>query len=141
MKLELSRRQAREQAFLLAFERIFIEDSIEQICETARECRDFKTDAFTMLLIHALIDNEEQINELITKHIDGWKISRLSKVALSVLQLSICELLFVEDNTNAENPVGVVINEAVILAKKYSTVEDSGFVNGVLGSIAKTQKG
>lgn len=137
MKSELSRRQAREQAFILAFERNFIDDTIENICEAAQECREFEKNDFTMQIVNTLIQNENEINNYIEKNIRGWKISRLSKVNLSILQLSICELLYIQDNINAENPTSVIINEAVVLSKKYSTTEDAAFVNGVLGAIAK----
>ncbi|HHZ05598.1 MAG TPA: transcription antitermination factor NusB [Clostridiales bacterium] len=137
MKMELSRRQAREQAFILAFERQFNNDTTEELCLKAEESRDFQIDDFTLQLINNLTINEDTINGMIEKNSNGWKISRMSKVSLSLLQLAICEMLYVEDITKADNPVGVAINEAVVLAKKYSTAEDASFINGVLGTIAK----
>ena len=67
-------------------------------------------------------------------------MGRLSKVSLALLRLSVFQILFVQENRDAENPVSVVINDAVRLAKKYSTPEDAAFINGVLGTIAKHEK-
>ena len=59
-------------------------------------------------------------------------MNRLSKVTLAVLRLAIGELMFFDDI-----PVAATINEAVELAKKYSTQEDANYVNGVLGAYVK----
>ena len=67
-------------------------------------------------------------------------MGRLSKVSLALLRLSVFQILFVQENSDAENPVSVVINDAVRLAKKYSTPEDAAFINGVLGTVAKHAK-
>lgn len=141
MKSELSRRKAREQAFILAFERNFTTDSTEDICITAQESRDFQVNDFTLELVNMIEKNHQSINDIIERHSKGWKISRMSKVSLSLLQLAICEMLYTSDNTNAKKPVSVAINEAVILAKKYSTDEDASFINGVLGSVARNEIG
>ena len=63
----------------------------------------------------------------------GWKISRISKVSLSILRLALYEMMY-DDSI----PVSVSINEAVELTKKYSVEDEAAFVNGVLGSVAKT---
>ena len=60
-------------------------------------------------------------------------MDRITKVSLAILRIAVCELLFMDDI-----PVGVSINEAVELAKNYASVEDSQFINGVLGSISKS---
>lgn len=137
MKTELSRRKAREQAFILAFERNFIDDTIENICQAADECREFERDKFTMKLIYTLEENKDAVNKAIEHNSKGWKIQRLSKVTLSVLQLAVCELLFIKEDIHAENPESVIINEAIVLAKKYSTADDASFVNGVLGAVVR----
>ena len=63
----------------------------------------------------------------------GWAIHRLPKVSLAVLRLAIAEMLYIDDV-----PCGVSVNEAVEIVKKYGTSDDASFVNGVLGSIAKS---
>lgn len=63
---------------------------------------------------------------------EGWKTSRMSKVDLSILRLAVYELLY-DDSI----PVGVAINEAVEIAKKYGGDDSSSFVNGILGKLAR----
>ena len=141
MKSKLSRRQSREQAFLLDFERNFNNETVDELCEIATESRDFEIDDFALGLLKKIEENEEQIDEIIEKNANGWKIRRISKTALSILQLSVCELRYSDmSSIKAENPVSVVINEAVLLAKKYSSDKDSAFVNGVLGAVARSEK-
>ncbi|MEE0265395.1 MAG: transcription antitermination factor NusB [Acutalibacteraceae bacterium] len=137
MKSKLSRRQAREQAFLLAFERNFKIETIQELIETAVESRDFEVDDFVIELLNTIETNEDAINTMIEENANR-ALRRISKVALSVLQLAICELKFTDiSKTNAENPVSVIINEAILLAKKYSSPEEASFINGVLGSIVR----
>ena len=62
-----------------------------------------------------------------------WDFKRISKVSLSALQLAIAEIMSFEDI-----PVGVTINEAIEICKKYGGDDDFSFVNGVLGAYAKT---
>ena len=141
MKSKLSRRQSREQAFLLAFERNFNNETVDELCEIATESRNFEIDDFALGLLKKIEENEEQIDEIIEKNANGWKIRRISKTALSILQLSVCELRYSDmSSIKAENPVSVVINEAVLLAKKYSSDKDAAFVNGVLGAVARSEK-
>ena len=141
MKSKLSRRQSREQAFFLVFERNFNNETVDELCEIATESRDFEIDDFALGLLKKIEENEEQIDEIIEKNANGWKIRRISKTALSILQLSVCELRYSDmSSIKAENPVSVVINEAVLLAKKYSSDKDAAFVNGVLGAVARSEK-
>lgn len=138
MKSKLTRRESREQAFLLAFERNFNKETIEQLCEMAIESRDFLVDDFTLQLIEQIEKNQEEIDALIESNANGWSIKRISKVSLSILRLAISELKYTDlSDVKAENPTSVIINEAILLAKKYSTSEEASFVNGVLGSVAR----
>lgn len=75
-------------------------------------------------------ENKKQIDEYIQKYAFGWDINRLVKMDKDILRIAICELLFVK-----EAPVKVVIDEAVELAKKYSTDDSSSFVNGILAKV------
>ncbi|MBQ7521269.1 MAG: transcription antitermination factor NusB [Clostridia bacterium] len=140
MKSQLSRRQSREQAFLLAFERNFQKETVKELCETAIEIRDFEIDDFAINLLGQIENHEDEINVLIEKHANGWSLKRISKVSLSVLQLAISELKYTDTSqVKAENPVSVIINEAVLIAKKYASDKESAFVNGVLGSVARSK--
>ena len=69
---------------------------------------------------------------MLNEHVTGWKTSRMNKVDLSILRLAVYEMKYDEDV-----PVGVAINEAVELAKKFGGSEAPAFINGVLGKLAK----
>jgi N utilization substance protein B len=75
----------------------------------------------------------EEIDEIITSYLKkNWTLSRLASADRNILRLAVYELKFAEDKI----PVGVAINEAVKLAKKYGTDDSGRFVNGVLDAIA-----
>lgn len=75
--------------------------------------------------------NNTQIDELIQKYAHGWDLNRLVKMDKDILRIAIAEMLFIKDA-----PLKVVIDEAVELAKKYSTDDSASFVNGILGKVA-----
>ena len=68
---------------------------------------------------------------MLNEHVTGWKTSRMNKVDLSILRLAVYEMKYDEDV-----PVGVAINEAVELAKKYSGDEGPAFINGGLARLS-----
>ncbi len=74
--------------------------------------------------------HKSDIDEQIKKFAIGWDINRLVKMDKDILRISICELLYVK-----EAPLKVIIDEAVELAKKYSTDDSASFVNGILGKV------
>ena len=78
-----------------------------------------------------VILKSEEIDEMLNEHVRGWKTSRMNKVDLSILRLAVYEMKYDEDV-----PVGVAINEAVELAKKYSGDEGPAFINGVLARLS-----
>lgn len=129
----MTRSESREQAFIIIFESQFNKESIEEIIALAGEIRDVKISSFAKTLIASANDNSEKINEIISQYAKKWSLNRISKVSLSVLQLAIGEIL-----TESDVPVGVTINEAVELCKKYGGEDDFSFVNGILGAYSKT---
>ena len=82
-------------------------------------------------IVDGVADHREEIDELISSYAQGWTIDRMPNVDRAVLRLASWELLH-----NAEVPAAVAIDEAVELAKQYSTDDSARFVNGVLGKIA-----
>ena len=75
--------------------------------------------------------NVQAIDARIARYLKGWTIDRLTRVDLAILRLAVYELTLKED------PRGAVINEAVELANQYSTDKAGGFINGVLGNLAR----
>ena len=129
----MKRSEAREQAFQLVFEMGITGDSVDATIDAAGMSRDLILDDFAEKLAKGVEQNREKIDEQISRYIRGWKFSRLSRVAVAALRLAVYEILY-EDNI----PDSVSINEAVELAKKYGSVEDAPFVNGVLAPVVKS---
>lgn len=130
----MTRRQAREEAFILIFEKQFNDSPLDEILELAVEVRDIRPDDYIKRAFFGVYDNIEQIDGLISANAKGWSIGRLSKTALAVLRLSIYEILYCDDIDTA-----VSINEAVEILKKYATKEDAKYVNGILSSVEKSR--
>lgn len=133
----MTRRESREQAFILIFEKIFNPElTAKQIVEASQISDDLLCpDAFSLELAEVCFAHMQQADEVIGSFAKGWKLSRLSRVCLSVLRLAVCEILYCEDI-----PVSATINEAVELAKKYATEEDASFINGILGAFVRSRE-
>lgn len=97
-------------------------DNLEELSEKDR--------AYIENKYQSIVEKVEEIDELLNTNTTGWKTVRMNKVDLTILRLATYELKWDEDV-----PVGVAINEAVELAKKYSSEEGPSFVNGVLGKL------
>lgn len=127
--------KAREQAFIIIFEKSFNQEiELSEIYNMAVETECISDSKFTKKLVFFTNENVEKIDEIIEKYSVGWKINRISKVALAVLRIAIGEIL-----SDIDTPVGVVINEAVELCKTYAEKTDYSFVNGILSSFVKEE--
>ncbi len=133
----MTRKEAREQAFVLVFEKGINNESVENILEAAKACRDFSEDGdgYTVNVFKGVFDELENIDGVISQNLTAsWTINRISKVSLAVLRLAIYEIKFMDDIPDA-----VSVDEAVELCKTYSTSDDASFVNGVLGSVIRAK--
>ena len=132
----MTRREARESAFLAAFSATF---QPEEPLEAIRDCGEMQEvaqDAFTTQLLHVMNRHAAEIDEPISAHLKGWTLSRLPRVSLTAMRLALAEMLY----GNEKKPA-VAINEAVELVKKYGAENDYQFVNGLLGTVAREQAG
>ena len=84
-------------------------------------------------VVAGVANRQEMLNTEIQKYSIGWDVTRISRLARSVMQLGIFEILFVDDV-----PTGVAVSEAVRIAKKYDGDDTGAFVNGILGSFARS---
>lgn len=89
--------------------------------------------AYIENVVTGVANREEDLNDRIQKFSIGWDVSRISRLARSVMQLAIFEILYVDDV-----PTGVAISEAVRIAKKYDGNDTGSFVNGILGAFARS---
>ena len=129
-----TRREAREQAFILIFEKSFQPDcEIAELVDFANENEVFSADKYAVELVEKTYENLEKIDGLISENLRGWSSSRISKITRAILRMAVCEILYCEDV-----PVGVAINEAVEVAKRFAADDEPAYINGVLGSIARS---
>ena len=84
-------------------------------------------------VVSGVANRVDELNEQIQKFSIGWDITRISRLTRAIIQLAIFEILYVEDV-----PTGVAISEAVRLAKLYDGDDTVSFVNGILGSFARS---
>lgn len=84
-------------------------------------------------VVSGVANRTEELNEQIQNFSIGWDVSRISKLTRTIMQLAIFEILYV-----ADVPTGVAISEAVRLAKMYDGDDTGSFVNGILGSFARS---
>lgn len=129
----MTRREAREQTFILLFEHTFRPDEpMEKLVENAALTRELELDDYTIRSYRKTVEMWDSLGTILEKYLVKWKLDRISRVALVILRLALYEMRC--DDTV---PTGVAINEAVELAKKYASAEDASFINGVLGSAAR----
>lgn len=128
----MTRKQAREEAFILIFEKQFNQATVDEILECASEARDITPDDYIKTVFSGVYEKLSEIDDEISENSVGWSIKRISKTAIAVLRLALYEIRYIE-----EIPLSVSINEAVELCKKYSTKEEASFVNGILASVSK----
>jgi N utilization substance protein B len=100
-----------------------------QMEEFALEVKVFD---FYKSLYSSTIENRAKIDEIIRKTSRNWEMERMPAIDRSILRMAVCEMMILSDT-----PVAVIIDEAIELAKKYSTEKSGKFVNGVLDSIAR----
>jgi transcription antitermination protein NusB len=87
---------------------------------------------FARQLVAGSEEHRARLDEIIEKYARGWTIARMANVDRNILRLAVFELLFMPDI-----PPSVAVDEAVELAKKYSTAESGRFVNGILGNLVR----
>lgn len=132
----MSRSELREHIFRMLFRVEFVseEEMKEQEAlyfELLEEVSE-KDQAYISNKYNAILDKLEEIDSVLNELSTGWKTSRMNRVDLTVLRLATYEIKWDEDV-----PTSVAINEAVELAKKYSSDSGPAFINGVLAKVAK----
>ena len=90
--------------------------------------------AYLDKVVAGVANRAQELNDEIQAYSIGWDVSRISRLTRAIMQLAIFEILYVEDV-----PTGVAISEAVRIAKKYDGDDTGSFVNGILGSFARSQ--
>jgi len=145
----MSRRQAREAALQALFQLDFNKPEGEEqreayetlavdtaLAEAEAGSLTAKDNEYVQTVVHGTRRFLPEVDTLLAKQSRGWKPERMAAVDRNVARLAIFEMCFAEERLDA----GIVINEAVELAKKYGTDDSGRFVNGILDALAKKQK-
>lgn len=131
----LGKRKVRKYAFELVFGYEFNkEEEAISYYEKAYDnfiCEDDEEESVKSLFL-GICENIEAIDNVIKENLSGWKINRISKASLSLMRVSVYEMLY------SKLPAAISINEAVELAKEYCEDGAKTYINGVLNNIAKT---
>lgn len=130
----MKRNEMREQAFFLTFENLFeINDNLDELIALYSENVEPVCE-YAIEVSSGIKDKLDELNEIINTYSRSWRISRLPKVTLAILYVALYEMKYVESV-----PENVAINEAVELAKKYASTDDSAYINGILGAVSRGQ--
>jgi transcription antitermination protein NusB len=130
-----TRRKSRELALQMLFQSDMGKQTGDQVRRTfwaehgaaSAEVRGFADDLFRVA-----VDRVAEIDNLIERHAEHWRMERMAAVDRNLLRAAVAEFL-----SYPETPRAVVINEALEIARKFSTPESVQFVNGVLDSVGK----
>ena len=127
-----TRRKARELAmqalFYMDMQKYASEEMLEYFCGCF--CNSKKSRPFLIKLVNGVIDEKDQIDALVERFSQNWKIHRMSCVDRNVMRIAVYELLYCDDI-----PPKVSINEAVDIGKKFGSQESGAFINGIMDSI------
>ena len=135
----MTRRELRENTFIILFHKEFYDVSemkeqcqlyLEKIAPMSEKDEDYVCDR-----VFDIISKLDEIDSDIDEASESWKVSRMSKIDLTIMRLAYYEMRF--DETI---PLQVAINEAVEIAKLYGGDSSPSFINGILGKLAKNGK-
>jgi N utilization substance protein B len=106
-------------------------EPVENVIESSSELQNAGEAAreFASQLVEGTVDRVEEIDKILIETSEHWRLGRMSTVDRNVLRLAVYELL------TKSTPPGVVINEALEVAKRFSSPESAAFVNGVLDAV------
>jgi N utilization substance protein B len=131
----MKRRKAREYALQILFQIDFTEKKIER-----RDLEEFWSDKkdvsdvkeFAEELVIGTLDKLDEIDKIVESLAENWLLKRMAAVDRNILRFAAYEILYRKDI-----PPAVTINEALEIAKKYSSLDSASFLNGVLDRLAK----
>jgi len=130
-----NRRKSRELCLQMLFQWDMGKQTPEQVRKTfwaERSEKDNETRGFAEDLFRVAVERQSEVDELIQKHAQHWRMERMAAVDRNVLRTGVAEFL-----AHRDTPRPVVINEALEIARKFSAPESVQFINGVLDSVGK----
>lgn len=129
----MTRKEAREWVIKYLYSQTFRDQCEESLADFLEHQElDLNEEGYMRTVVTGVEENLDAIDADIEKYLRSWTTARIPKLDLAILRVAVFEIKYSEDV-----PTGVAINEAVEIAKKYSTDESYRFINGVLGAIAR----
>lgn len=133
------RRKSRELTLQVLFQREFAPqltetEALSYLAEQAGSPEEVRT--YALHLIKGVVEHCKPIDQLIRSHSRNWSVERMGLVDLNILRVAVYEIRF-----DQQVPPHAAINEAIEVAKKYSTQEAAGFINGILDAIHNNMTG
>jgi len=126
-----SRKQARRDAVFLLYQHEVTDLSWEDL-ERGQTLREgYAPDEFTTVAFDGVLADSERLDAVLAAHSTSWPVDRMAPLERTILRLAVWEI------ESGSTPPEVAIDEAVRLAKRYSTDEAGAFVNGILGAIVR----
>ncbi len=129
----MTRREIRDCAFIFIYEKLLRDDSIEELYAIAEEIEEITVNDDVKKLVEGVLEKADELDEKISQYSTTRSITRIPKINIAILRIAFFEIMY-DDLT----PINAAINEAVLLSNAYSYKEDTGFINGVLSSFAKS---
>jgi len=131
----MTRREIRDSAFKLVFEKLLRDDDIQELYTIAEEIDEITVNDEVKKLVEGTLEHAEEIDDIISGYSKSRAVSRISKLNLAILRIAMYESLY-DENT----PMNAAISEAVALAGTYTYKEDIAFINGVLGAFSRDRQ-
>jgi N utilization substance protein B len=130
-----SRKQARRDAVFVLYQREVTDTPVATLLERRAESEGYGLDEFTERSVTGVIDGQTALDAELAANSPAWPLARIAPVERSILRLALWEL------RSGETPAAVAIDEAVRLAKRYSTDEAAALVNGILAGALRSGGG
>lgn len=124
---------ARRQAVFLLYQRDVTGLPADELEQNAERERGHGIDPYTREVVSGVIEEIETIDQAIDRAASGWSVERIAPLERNILRVAVHEL-----HSRHDIPTAVAIDEAVEMSKRYCQADAPGFVNGVLGTVART---
>lgn len=127
----MSRRVARRGLMKLLYQMDINSDYSDESVDFYFENNSFEDDEIEFIRenISKMIEESDEIDNIIKSNLEGWSLDRISNIDRQILRIAVYELYFTSTASN------IVINEAVEIAREYSSNEAPKFINGILGTV------
>lgn len=129
------RSKHRRNTLRILFEMDINGSTLVEVLEGRRQVGEERPGEFALDLVKGVRMNIEAIDRVISRYAEGWELERMPRVDRNILRMALYELFFMEDI-----PPGATIDEAVELAKAFSTEDSGKFINGVLGRVNRDRE-